>query len=181
MATSGNVKLPPDVDFQSPTVYMDWKFSETQLEDYLVSMGQDQSHDKVNILLLRNMMGSESVCILTAIEKYTNSRMNEVFERYIFNQRVQEYGECFDHFLTSLQQLVCKLWPPQPFCKVAKAKSNGDDQTYPNEWHENFVVESRRLQMKLDTGVQVSVLTLKIFEKMNSQFKVDSTNTKLKK
>ncbi|KAJ8886461.1 hypothetical protein PR048_012672 [Dryococelus australis] len=95
MATKGNVKLVPDFDLQSPMAYMDRKFRETQIEDNLVSTGQDQSHYKVKISLLRNMMGSESVRILlslpisvvdrnnyvkvkTAMEKYINPCVNEV-------------------------------------------------------------------------------------------------------
>lgn len=120
---AAGVKVPPDLDLQSKSAFQDWKFWETEFEDYLVSTGQDNAHDKVKISLLRNMMGSASSRILTtisipeadqnnyeklklAIEKYVSPRVNEVFERYIFNHRQQEEGETFEHYLTELRQLV---------------------------------------------------------------------------
>src|SRR5436190_6107468 len=109
----GFVKLPPDIDLQGPNVHSEWKFWKTSFEDYLVATGHDQSPDKVKLSLLRNMMGTEAARLVTtlpiseedslkydgvieAIENFVSPRINVVFERYLFNARVQTEGEAFD-------------------------------------------------------------------------------------
>ncbi|KAJ8883427.1 hypothetical protein PR048_015270 [Dryococelus australis] len=85
-----------------------------QFEDYLISIGQEMSADKMKILLLRNMMDNASARedhgnygkVKAAVEKYVNPRVKKVIKIYIFTPRVQEEGETFDHFFTSLLQLV---------------------------------------------------------------------------
>jgi hypothetical protein len=123
MAQGNNVKLPPDLDIQSKTASTEWQFLKASLVEYLISTGQDESNNKVKLSLLRNMMGADSARILAtipmteadkvsfnptmaAIEKFVNPRLNEVFERYVFTDRVQQEGESFEHFLTDCRYLV---------------------------------------------------------------------------
>lgn len=119
----GSVKLPPNFDIRSPNAASEWKVWIQAFEDYLVSIGKDDSQDKVKLSLLRNMMGIESARLLhtlpitetesqvyanviRAINNYVSPRANQVFERYKFNERKQKEGESFHNFLTDLKQLL---------------------------------------------------------------------------
>lgn len=123
MEFSGMVKLPHNLDLQSPNLSSEWKFWKQSFEDYLITTGQDNAADKVRLSLLRNMMGPDAARILStlplseedslkydkvmgAIEDYANPRTNIVFDRFMFNARVQEEGETFDHFLTECRRLL---------------------------------------------------------------------------
>jgi hypothetical protein len=57
--------------------------------------------DSVRILATIPMTEAENVSFnltMAAIEKFVNPRLNEVFERYVFTDRVQQEGESFEHF-----------------------------------------------------------------------------------
>ncbi|XP_063229466.1 uncharacterized protein LOC134534803 [Bacillus rossius redtenbacheri] len=159
MAVGGGVKLPPDLDLHSKNAYADWKFWESEFEDYLVSTGQDNAPDKVKISLLRNIMGSDSSRILQtvdmveedkksyvkwkqAIERYVRPRINEVFERYVFAQRCQEEGESFEHFFTALRHLV----------------KNCNYNNTTGESAENKMLRDRIVHGVLDKAVQEALL-----------------------
>ncbi|XP_072401178.1 uncharacterized protein [Diabrotica undecimpunctata] len=123
MAMGISVKLPSDFDLQGQTAASEWKCWKTCFEDYLLATGQDQSADKIKLSILRNIIGTESVKIMSTfaipedetnkydlmmslIDKYVNPRMNESFERYNFITRVQKEGESFEQFLTSCRHLI---------------------------------------------------------------------------
>ncbi|KAJ8887672.1 hypothetical protein PR048_013890 [Dryococelus australis] len=101
MAAGGSVKLPLDLDLQSGTAYNDWKYWEAKFEVYLVSTGQDNVNDKKQVYSK----------VKEAFERYVSLRANEVIQHSVLNQRVQEEGETFEHFLTSLQETSIIMVP----------------------------------------------------------------------
>lgn len=117
------IKLPPHFDIRSSPAALDWKLWKCLFQDYLIGSGQDGASDKIKLSLLRNMMGTESAKVLLtfklkkeesenfykviqAIDSYVNPKINEVIERYKFNERKQEEGESFENYFTCLRQLI---------------------------------------------------------------------------
>ncbi|CAH0730973.1 unnamed protein product, partial [Brenthis ino] len=117
------VKLLPNFDLRASGAAAEWQVWRTCFEGYLVSTRQDGASDKIRLALLRNMLGMESArvlltlriptdkagvyeAVINAIDKYVSPRVNQVFERFKFNDRKQKEGESFDHFLTDLKQLL---------------------------------------------------------------------------
>jgi hypothetical protein len=51
---------------------------------------------------------SDITQIIEAFERHCVGQANVTYERYVFNQRTQQTGECFDDFLADLRKLARK-------------------------------------------------------------------------
>ncbi|KAJ8896422.1 hypothetical protein PR048_001766 [Dryococelus australis] len=78
MAKGGGVKLPPALYLQSKNAYAEWKFWESEFEDYLVSTGQDNAADMAKISLYGILMGSTSSRILATLAIPDDDRNNYI-------------------------------------------------------------------------------------------------------
>jgi small nuclear ribonucleoprotein (snRNP)-like protein len=47
------------------------------------------------------------------------------------------------------------------------------------EWHEVITIEDQRMNIKLNTGAEVSIIPLTLFNKINEQFNIRPTNVML--
>ncbi|XP_046384939.1 uncharacterized protein LOC124155265 [Ischnura elegans] len=120
---ASSVKLPPDLDLQGANAATKFPAWLDAFEDYLIAIGHDESHDKVKLSLLRNIMGEEARSVLSTIPmtgeerksyenvtkrlgEYVKPRTNECYERYLFMDRKQNEGETFGQFMTACRKLI---------------------------------------------------------------------------
>lgn len=158
-----SVKLPPNFDIRAPSAATKWRFWKCLFEDDLVGRNQDETTDKAKLSLLRNMMGPGSMKVIMsfkmskddfkvygkaveATDAYVNSKYNEVFERYKFNERRQLDGESFENYYTCLRQLI----------------SNCDYDTS-NEPLEDQLLRDRIVQGVQEKSLQESLLRMEAF------------------
>lgn len=104
-------------------VAANWKIFKQNLEIYITASTKDSANDKVKVALLLNFVGQEGLdlyntftfeqgeevkfkAVLDAFQDFATPKKNEVYERYVFNNRCQQHGETFDHFTTDLKKLA---------------------------------------------------------------------------
>ncbi|XP_063391559.1 uncharacterized protein LOC134677054 [Cydia fagiglandana] len=156
-----SIKLPPNFDLRAANAATEWRLWRLCFEDYLVGSGQDNAADKIKLALLRNMLGMEAArivitslqlsesekdnydSVMNAITKYVSPRVNEVFERFKFNNRKQLEGESFDNFFTECKQLILT-------CNYKQNKDSIEDQ----------LLRDKIVQGVSDKTVQESLLKL---------------------
>ncbi|XP_072937556.1 uncharacterized protein [Epargyreus clarus] len=108
-----------------------WALFIQQFQIYLIANELENKTEKVKVAMLLNAAGPEALRIYNSFklndsgkqvtttertfqnvvelfEKYFAPQKNIVFSRYQFFKRVQEDGECFDSFQTSIKLLACK-------------------------------------------------------------------------
>ena len=111
--------LPDKMDFTG-NVAENWKLFEQMLGYYLDATGKAAKTDKIKIGVLMSAVGKQGVHIFNAFkynegesaEKYDDvikkfqdycmPKRNVTYERFVFNQMVQEPGESADSFVTRL-------------------------------------------------------------------------------
>nr|XP_022905321.1 uncharacterized protein LOC111417321 [Onthophagus taurus] len=94
-----------------------------KLEMYLIASERDMKPDKIKIAILLNTIGNEGIeiyntfkftdaekdkydVVVDKFKKYCAPRKNRTYERFVFNNRVQDPDEPFDSFLGDLKKLV---------------------------------------------------------------------------
>ncbi|XP_046409067.1 uncharacterized protein LOC124173947 [Ischnura elegans] len=117
------VKLPTSVDFDSQHAYVEWTNFVREFENFLAATKRDEEEEKVKIALMLNILGTKALALFDtfsiadeerksysavkkAFENYVAPKINETFERFVFNQRVQEEGENFEHFFAECRRLI---------------------------------------------------------------------------
>ena len=125
MATGFNLRPPLALEIHDVNVWEKWKKFRLAWDNYTLAMELDKKPEKVQVATLLTIIGEEardvfstftdwenedsSEKIAPVIQKfaeYCQPRKNVPFERYRFNQRVQESGESYDQYKTALRKLA---------------------------------------------------------------------------
>lgn len=133
MAGTGGYNLPPKLSFEG-NVHENWKRLKRHFIVYLGATGKDpdmtgksdqeiKAVKKTKARTLLNVAGEEAIDVaatfnlsdedlddyeklVQAFDNYAKPKTNETYERFVFNQCVQEEGEMYDHFLTRAKTLI---------------------------------------------------------------------------
>ncbi|KAJ8894094.1 hypothetical protein PR048_006704 [Dryococelus australis] len=152
MGAGRSVKLPLDVDLQNGTMYNDWKYWEAEFENHL-----DNTNNKVKILLLCNTVGSTSARIITLLiipaeDTQVYSKIKELLNG---TSTLQEKGETFEHFLTSLRELVKN-------CNYNRTIFCGENEQMPgdSQCEENKTLQDRVMHGICDKAIQEALMRM---------------------
>ena len=123
----GNYALPPQtaLEIHDPLVAEKWKRFKRAWTNYSLATGLDKKDEAVQVATLLTVIGEEAQevfstfgdwaaegdaakikPVLAKFDSYCEPRKNVPFERYRFNRRVQEPGETYDQYRTSLRKLA---------------------------------------------------------------------------
>ena len=108
-----------------PLVAEKWKRFKRAWTNYSLATGLDKKDEVVQVATLLTVIGEEArevfstfgdwtaegdaakiKPVLAKFDSYCEPRKNVPFERYRFNRRVQETGETYDQYRTSLRKLA---------------------------------------------------------------------------
>lgn len=125
MATGFNLPPPSHLEIHDVNVAEKWKKFRLAWDNYTLATELDKKAEKVQVATLLTIIGEEardvfstftdwededsSTKIAPVLQKfadYCQPRKNVPFERYRFNQRVQEAGESYDQYKTALRKLA---------------------------------------------------------------------------
>ncbi|KAJ8898211.1 hypothetical protein PR048_003571 [Dryococelus australis] len=104
------VNLPAPLTFKD-NVEAHCKTFKQNLEIYMIASGNNAKTDTVKIALLLNIVGQDKdrqkyAKVIQAFEEHTTPKKNEVYERYVFDQRNQVEGEPIDQYIIDLKKLA---------------------------------------------------------------------------
>ncbi|XP_041472642.1 uncharacterized protein K02A2.6-like [Lytechinus variegatus] len=120
MAASSNFPVPSPMDMKGD-LRGNWKFFQSQWENYEIALELDKKPDKVRVATLVSLIGKEcyklyttleesqkttTTQILDAMKKHFDPTTNVIFERYQFNTRNQGERETIDQYVTALRSLA---------------------------------------------------------------------------
>ena len=115
---------PPGPLTIGPNLTADWKLFEQRWKMYATITQLSEHDDAYQVALFLHTVGEEALKVYNGftftteeasrtvaeiLAKFTDfavGTVNETYERFVFNNRVQEEGELFDSFLTSLRSLA---------------------------------------------------------------------------
>jgi hypothetical protein len=114
------VKLPDRLSL-GPTAPKNWKIFKQRWDTYSIITDlntlplqkqkaffihclDDDALDAYNTFVLED--GATNKDMISAFDKFIVGESNETYERYCFNKRNQEEGECFELFYADLQRLI---------------------------------------------------------------------------
>lgn len=119
---SGAVRAPKSLSLMG-CISDNWRKFRQNFEIFMVASGKDKESEEIKVAIFLNIIGEEAVelfntfqllpadkkelvKVLGAFEGYCNPKKNIVYERYMFNKRVQNPGEKFEEFLTDVKKLA---------------------------------------------------------------------------
>ncbi|KAJ3661691.1 hypothetical protein Zmor_006078 [Zophobas morio] len=145
--------------------------------------------------------------VLNKFGDHCKPRRNVIYERYCFLKIRQKEGQSFDAYVTELKNAAMKCEKckkPNHFAKVCRSKSNSNYSVHEveneevnmsslqilnlnidgitaeeNTWYEEVEIQGQKLNCKIDTGAQVSVLPYNDFKSLNTKKKLQPTNVTL--
>lgn len=120
MAAS-NFPVPEKMEMKGD-LRSNWKFFQSQWENYEIATGLDKKDAKIRVASLLSIMGKDcyrlyshlditeeqkksTVEILTALKKHFEPTTNVIYERYVFNTRSQEHTETVHQYVAVLRRL----------------------------------------------------------------------------
>ncbi len=125
MATSQCLlPVPQPLEIHDAQAAEKWKRFKRAWTNYSLATGLNEKAEEVQVATLLTVIGEEARevfatftwttagdeskinKVLEKLEQYCQPRRNVPFERYRFNQRMQEPGESYDHFRTALLKLA---------------------------------------------------------------------------
>lgn len=125
MATGFTLPPPPALEIHDANVAEKWKKFRLAWDNYSLATELDKKAEKVQVATLLTIIGEEARDVfstftdwenedsqtkidpvLQKFAEYCQPRKNFPFERYRFNQRVQEAGESYDQYKTALRKLA---------------------------------------------------------------------------
>ncbi|KAL5020231.1 hypothetical protein ScPMuIL_003123 [Solemya velum] len=112
----------PKKDGNEGDLRSNWKFFQSQWENYEIATGLDKKDAKIRVASLLSIMGKDCyrlyshlditeeqkksiVEILTALKKHFEPTTNVIYERYVFNTRSQEHTETVHQYVAVLRRL----------------------------------------------------------------------------
>ncbi|PFX11501.1 Retrovirus-related Pol polyprotein [Stylophora pistillata] len=123
MASGFSLPPPPPLDIHDHSASEKWKKFELAWRNYALVTELNKRAEPVQVTTLLTVIGGEArdvystftgwgegenqkiEPVLRKFAEYCEPRRNVPFERYRFNQRMQEAGESYDHYKTSLRKL----------------------------------------------------------------------------
>ena len=123
MAAGYALPPPPPLDIHGTLAAENWKKFERAWINYALAIELNKKSEKVQVATLLTVVGEDarevfatftwddegdSNKIETVLQKFANycqPRKSVPFERYCFNRRVQEPGESYEQYRTSLRKL----------------------------------------------------------------------------
>ncbi|XP_074624378.1 uncharacterized protein LOC141882321 [Acropora palmata] len=124
MATGFSLPPPPPLDIHDASVAEKWKRFKLAWDNYALATELNKKSEGVQVATFLTIIGEESwdvystfswaeegdakklKSVLDKFAEYCEPRKNIPFERYRFNQRVQEAGETYDQYRTALRKLA---------------------------------------------------------------------------
>lgn len=117
-----NAKLPQPLSFNG-NISENYRKFKQQFQIYLTASEKTEKDDEVKVALLLNCIGDEGLDVfnnfslsetnkknyqkvIEEFDSYMIPKKNIIYERYVFNIRVQKEGEVFESFLQDLKSLV---------------------------------------------------------------------------
>ena len=115
---------PPSHLVVGPNLAQDWKLFEQNWKNYSKTQKLSDHEEDYQVAVLLNIIGDDAMRIyngftftstdanrtveevLSKFRDFAVGTVNVTFERFKLNNRVQEEGELFDSFLTSLKTLM---------------------------------------------------------------------------
>ncbi|CAH2091003.1 unnamed protein product [Euphydryas editha] len=92
-----------------------------------------------------------------------------------YGQRCNKCG-IKNHFAVSCKVNRVEKCDEELYCHTAKVVSSVNK----SDWYENIIIETLPVKCKLDTGADVSIMPLEIFQKINSKLNVKLLKTNIK-
>ena len=129
MASSNNVFPPPAPLKLGGDVASDWERFRSEWQNYEIATELEDAAEKKRAAVFLACIGSAAHAvfrtfkfdtdadrgkidkIIDSFKQYCIGEVNVTYERYLFHQRIQQPGECFDDFLADLRKMAksCEL------------------------------------------------------------------------
>lgn len=124
MATNSLLPVPTALEIHDSQAAEKWKRFKRAWTSYSLATGLNEKEEKIQVATLLMVIGEEARDVfatftweaegddakinkvITKFEEYCKPHHNIPFERYRFNQRVQEPGKSYDHYRTALLKLA---------------------------------------------------------------------------
>ena len=123
MAAASHIPLPALLNVHASNLAAEWKRFHGQWLNYVKAAKVDQEAADCQAAILLACIGTDAYCVyesmslsdeqrasttelLAAFQRHSLGDTNEVYERYVFNNRKQNGGETFDVFVADLRRLV---------------------------------------------------------------------------
>src|SRR5678816_3662126 len=124
MASMSNIPFPSQLKMTGGNVAAEWKRFSSQWANFEVASDLDEKSSSKRAAVFLACIGSEAYetfqamdfetegdradieKVIEAFESHCVGEVHVTYERYVFNQRMQDVGETFDSFMSDLRRLI---------------------------------------------------------------------------
>lgn len=123
MASSGSLPAPSYLNLSDGNISQAWKKFKQKFKNYELAAGIKDKPGEIRVATLLTLIGDEALevfntftfdndaakknidTVLTKFDEYCEPKKNIVYDRYIFNARMQKSNESIDQYITELKKL----------------------------------------------------------------------------
>src|SRR5688572_4037706 len=124
MASMSNIPFPSQLKMTGGNVASEWKRFKSQWANFEVASDLEEKSSSKRAAVFLACIGSEAYetfqamdfetegdradidKVIEAFERHCVGEVHVTYERYVFNQRMQDVGETFDSFMSDLRRLI---------------------------------------------------------------------------